>query len=55
MTADAFATAFMVMGLKKSIDIASGTSGIGAYLIYDNKEGQLSTFKTSNIAENFAD
>lgn len=36
MTADAFATAFMVLGLDKSLQIAENNPEIEAYFIYDN-------------------
>ena len=34
MTADAYATAFMVLGVEKSLDIAARNPGIETYLIY---------------------
>lgn len=36
MTADAFATAFMVLGLEKSMEIAEKNPEIEGYFIYDN-------------------
>jgi len=48
MSADAFATAFMVMGLEKSKEFLAIHSDLGALLIYDNN-GQLATFATDNI------
>jgi thiamine biosynthesis lipoprotein len=44
MTADAFATAFMVSGLEKSIAIAEAGHGIGVYFIYSDDEGNFKTY-----------
>jgi thiamine biosynthesis lipoprotein len=44
MTADAFATAFMVLGLEKSIEIASKVPGIEVYFIYADEKGQYKTY-----------
>jgi len=48
MTADAFATAFMVMGLEASIAFLKQHSELGAYLIYD-QNGVFGTYATDNI------
>ena len=50
--ADAYATAFMVMGIKRSVAFikANQLLEMEAYLIYSNKEG-IQTFKTKNIKE----
>ena len=39
MTADAFATAFMVMGLEKSIDLLERENRLNGILIYNDQEG----------------
>ena len=39
MTADAYATAFMVCGLEKAKTILSQNSGLKAYFIYSKKDG----------------
>ncbi|KOH46621.1 FAD:protein FMN transferase [Sunxiuqinia dokdonensis] len=44
MTADAFATAFMVSGLDKSIAIAEGDHNIDVYFIYSDDEGNFKTY-----------
>ena len=44
MTADAYATAFMVMGLQKSIELAKRISGIDVYFIYADEEGNYKTY-----------
>lgn len=48
MTADAFATAFMVMGLEASIGFLNQHPELGAYLIYD-QGGIFKTYATDNI------
>lgn len=49
MSADAYATAFMVMGLEKSIEFLSNQDILDAYLIYGNEEGQFETYATQGI------
>jgi len=44
MTADAFATAFMVSGLEKSIAIAEGDHDIDVYFIYSDEDGNFKTY-----------
>ncbi len=44
MTADAFATAFMVLGLEKSIEIANKVPEIEVYFIYADEEGKYKTY-----------
>lgn len=41
MTADAYATAFMVLGLEKSLAIANADPTLEAYFIYSDEGGQL--------------
>lgn len=42
MTADAYATAFVAMGMQKSIEVASKIDGLEYYFIYDNeKDGRF--------------
>jgi len=48
-TADAWATAFMVMGTEKAIGKAKTLRGIDAFFIYSNNEGALQTFATPGI------
>ena len=48
MTADAYATAFMVVGLQKAKDILAADATLDAYIIYDD-QGTLKTFTTSGI------
>jgi thiamine biosynthesis lipoprotein len=44
MTADAFATAFMVSGLEKSIEIAEAEPEIEVYFIYSDEAGNYKTY-----------
>jgi FAD:protein FMN transferase len=48
-TADAFATAFMVMGLEKAKAILEKEEGLDALLVYSDKEGNVRTFITEGI------
>jgi FAD:protein FMN transferase len=50
-TADAWATAFMVMGLEKAIAKVASLEGIDVFLIYSNKEGELETFLTPGLKD----
>jgi FAD:protein FMN transferase len=49
MTADAFATAFMVMGLEKSIEFLKTRDDLQAFLIYSGKDGEFNTYTSSNL------
>ena len=50
MTADAYATAFMVIGLAKLKNILANDTTLNAYIIYDD-QGTLKTFTTPGIEE----
>lgn len=41
MTADAYATAFMVMGMERSIEIAKEIPGLHYYFIYEKNDGSF--------------
>lgn len=49
MTADALATAFMVMGLKEAETFANANPDIDAYFIYSDDQGNLKTYYTKNM------
>lgn len=49
MYADAYATAFMVIGLEKSKDILKAHDDIDAYLIFADENGELQTFMTEGV------
>ncbi|MBN2485091.1 MAG: FAD:protein FMN transferase [Bacteroidales bacterium] len=51
ITADAFATAFMVMGLEKSIVYVSNHPELNVYLVYSDDDGNFKTFMTPGMKE----
>jgi thiamine biosynthesis lipoprotein len=56
ITADAYATAFMVMGLDKSIEfLKSGVEDLDAYLIYNDNEGKFRVYSTPGMKKYILD
>ncbi|WP_053826288.1 FAD:protein FMN transferase [Lascolabacillus massiliensis] len=53
MTADAYATAFMAMGIDKSIEVAKIVPGLHYYFIYDNETDGSFAVKHSEGFEQF--
>ena len=51
MTADAYATAFMVLGVEKSLEIAERHDGMEAYLIYAVDSAENAVAMTSGMEE----
>lgn len=51
MTADAFATSFMIMGLEKSIMFLSNHPELDAYLIYSDEQGNFKTYSTPGMKD----
>jgi FAD:protein FMN transferase len=49
ITADAYATAFMVMGVEKSIDFLSDNKFLEAYLVYNNDSGIYKVYATNGM------
>ena len=49
--ADAYATAFMVLGLEGAQEVLSRKPGLMAYFIYTDAEGQLSTWFSPALAQ----
>jgi thiamine biosynthesis lipoprotein len=49
ITADAYATAFMVMGLDKSIEFLKKNKFLDAYLIYSDKQGNFRVYYTKKL------
>ncbi len=47
--ADAYATAFMVMGIEKAQEIVKATEGLEAYFIYSDHNGEMQTLATKGI------
>jgi len=48
--ADAYATAFMVLGLEKAQEIVDQDDRLEAYFIYSDQEGEIHSLATSGIA-----
>jgi len=49
MTADAYATAFMVMGLEKTRQFVEADSTLDAFLIFSDKDGNLDTWASEEM------
>ena len=49
MIADAYATAFMVMGLEKSQKFLSSKDDLEGYFVYRNNNGKFESFVTENF------
>ena len=49
MTADAYATAFMAMGLDKAFQLAKDTQGIEAAFIYSDESGEMQIQRTEGF------
>ena len=47
--ADAYATAFMVLGVEKSIEIIENMAGLEAFLIFSDQQGQLQTYISKDL------
>ena len=47
--ADAYATAFMVLGLEKSLEMLKQNADLEAYLIHSDKNGKLVITKTKGF------
>ena len=51
MLADAYATAFMTMGVKESKRFVSQYSDIEIYLVYTGKDGEWKTYISPKMLE----
>ena len=49
MFSDAYATAFMCMGIQKSKEFAKNNPGLKLYFVYSDKAGNWKTFSTENL------
>jgi len=49
MTADAYDTAFMVLGLEKSIELLKKLPGIDVYFIYSNPQGEFEIYFSEGL------
>ena len=52
MLADAYATAFMVIGIEKAKSVLSKNKSLDAYLIYSGENGEIFTYVTEGISKN---
>jgi len=50
-TADAYATAFLIMGLEKTKEFLKSHPDLDVYLIYSDSQGNLLSYMTQGIAE----
>jgi FAD:protein FMN transferase len=55
MDADAFATAFMVLGLEESIEIARRQQGLKVYFIYADEDGATQVYMSDHFMGHLAD
>lgn len=55
MTADAYATAFMVMGIEKSREIAKNIEGMHYYFIFENEDGTFGTVYSDGFEQFLTD
>lgn len=55
ITADAFATACMVMGLEKSIQLLEKTQALEGYLIYSDESGKFQVYSTPGMKEHIVE
>ncbi len=55
MSADAYATSFMVMGLDKAREFLSRHSGIDAYLIYSGDNGEYEVYMSDGMKRYISD
>ena len=51
MSADALATAFMVLGTEKALELAEKLQGVEAYLIYDDENGERAVAQTPGFKQ----
>lgn len=50
MTADAFATAFMVLGMEKAVEIQESQEGLEIFLIFNDEQGQMQSYVSKGLA-----
>ena len=54
MSADAYATAFMVMGLDKAKEFTARHPELDVYLIYSDDQGRYQTYSTPGMQQYIA-
>jgi len=55
MTADGFATTFMVLGLEKSIELSKQMPGMEVYFIYADETGNNQVYMSENFKKNLVE
>ncbi len=55
MTADGFATAFMVLGLEKGIELSKKLSGVEVYFIYSDESGSNKVYMSEHFKDSLAE
>ena len=50
MVADAYATAFMVLGLNRAKEIQKSVEGIEIFLIFNDDQGQIQSYVSDGLA-----
>jgi thiamine biosynthesis lipoprotein len=55
MTADAYATAFMVLGLERGIEIARSIPEIEVFFIYADEQGNNQVYMSEGFGEYIVD
>jgi FAD:protein FMN transferase len=55
MTADAYATACMAMGVEKAFDLASSIDGLDGYFIYSEEDGDMMSMHTQGLENVFVE
>ena len=55
MTADAYATAFMAMGVEKSVEVAKTIPGLHYYFIYVKPDGEVATMFSDDFSQFLVD
>ena len=55
MTADAYATSFMVLGLEESVRISNEIPGLDVVLIYTDKNGKYAVYISNNLKKDIFD
>lgn len=55
MTADAYATAFVAMGIDNSVEVAKGVEGLHYYFIFANEDGSFGTVYSDGFEQFFAE
>ncbi len=55
MTADAYATAFMVLGVEKSLEIANKTHGLECFLIFSSQKSEYESVHSNGFGKYFVE